>query len=92
MSSWSRTRPRSAVTDRLLPAVVSLSPAPKRDADLWAWFDPQGVRAELESRRADWAVSLDQLAQYVDSLEAELIKTAGSVRRSRTEILHLSNR
>ncbi|XP_037552069.1 inositol 1,4,5-triphosphate receptor associated 2 [Nematolebias whitei] len=51
----------------------------------------QRVKAELESRRADWLISLDQLAQYVDALEKELIKTAGSMRRSRTEILNLSD-
>uniref|UniRef100_A0A3Q2ZYU0 Lymphoid-restricted membrane protein n=1 Tax=Kryptolebias marmoratus TaxID=37003 RepID=A0A3Q2ZYU0_KRYMA len=48
------------------------------------------VQAELDSRRADWVGSLDQLAQYTDSLEKELIKMASNMRRSRTEILHLS--
>uniref|UniRef100_A0A3B4FA80 Lymphoid-restricted membrane protein n=1 Tax=Pundamilia nyererei TaxID=303518 RepID=A0A3B4FA80_9CICH len=48
--------------------------------------------AELDARRADWVLSLDQLAQYTDSLEKELIKMAGNMRRSRTEILHLSVR
>lgn len=52
----------------------------------------QAVRAELDARRADWALSLDQLAQYTDSLEKELIKMASNMRRSRTEILHLSVR
>uniref|UniRef100_A0A668AAA0 Lymphoid-restricted membrane protein n=1 Tax=Myripristis murdjan TaxID=586833 RepID=A0A668AAA0_9TELE len=52
----------------------------------------QTVQAELDARRADWAVSLDQLAQYADSLEKELIKMASNMRRSRTEILHLSVR
>ncbi|RVE56310.1 hypothetical protein OJAV_G00219950 [Oryzias javanicus] len=52
----------------------------------------QTVRAELDARRADWAASLDQLAQYTDSLEKELIKMASNMRRSRTEILHLSVR
>uniref|UniRef100_A0A1A8JS01 Lymphoid-restricted membrane protein n=1 Tax=Nothobranchius kuhntae TaxID=321403 RepID=A0A1A8JS01_NOTKU len=52
----------------------------------------QRVQAKLDSRRADWVVSLDQLAQYTDSLEKELIKMAGNMRRSRTEILHLSVR
>uniref|UniRef100_A0A1A8GW51 Lymphoid-restricted membrane protein n=3 Tax=Nothobranchius korthausae TaxID=1143690 RepID=A0A1A8GW51_9TELE len=50
------------------------------------------VQAKLDSRRADWVVSLDQLAQYTDSLEKELIKMASNMRRSRTEILHLSVR
>uniref|UniRef100_A0A3Q3W6L8 Lymphoid-restricted membrane protein n=1 Tax=Mola mola TaxID=94237 RepID=A0A3Q3W6L8_MOLML len=50
------------------------------------------VQAELDARRADWALSLDQLAQYTDSLEKELIKMASNMRRSRTEILHLSVR
>ncbi|XP_029969244.1 inositol 1,4,5-triphosphate receptor associated 2 isoform X2 [Salarias fasciatus] len=52
----------------------------------------QTVRAELDARRADWVLSLDQLAQYTDSLEKELIKMASNMRRSRTEILHLSVR
>ncbi|XP_071358081.1 inositol 1,4,5-triphosphate receptor associated 2 isoform X2 [Trachinotus anak] len=52
----------------------------------------QTVQAELDTRRADWALSLDQLAQYTDSLEKELIKMASNMRRSRTEILHLSVR
>ncbi|XP_034529581.1 lymphoid-restricted membrane protein isoform X8 [Notolabrus celidotus] len=50
------------------------------------------AQAELDARRADWALSLDQLAQYTDSLEKELIKMASNMRRSRTEILHLSVR
>uniref|UniRef100_M3ZWE9 Lymphoid-restricted membrane protein n=1 Tax=Xiphophorus maculatus TaxID=8083 RepID=M3ZWE9_XIPMA len=50
------------------------------------------LQAELDARRADWAVGLDQLAQYTDSLEKELIKMASNMRRSRTEILHLSVR
>lgn len=50
------------------------------------------MQAELDARRAGWALSLDQLAQYTDSLEKELIKMASNMRRSRTEILHLSVR
>ncbi|XP_059181531.1 inositol 1,4,5-triphosphate receptor associated 2 isoform X2 [Centropristis striata] len=52
----------------------------------------QTLQAELDTRRTDWAISLDQLAQYTDSLEKELIKMASNMRRSRTEILHLSVR
>ncbi|XP_047245731.1 inositol 1,4,5-triphosphate receptor associated 2 isoform X4 [Girardinichthys multiradiatus] len=52
----------------------------------------QSVQAELDARRADWAISLDQLDHYTDSLEKELIKMASNMRRSRTEILHLSVR
>ncbi|XP_038594575.1 inositol 1,4,5-triphosphate receptor associated 2 isoform X4 [Micropterus salmoides] len=52
----------------------------------------QTVQAKLDARRADWAISLDHLAQYTDSLEKELIKMASNMRRSRTEILHLSVR
>ncbi|CAJ1054388.1 lymphoid-restricted membrane protein isoform X6 [Xyrichtys novacula] len=52
----------------------------------------QTAQAELDARRDDWALSLDQLAQYTDSLEKELIKMASNMRRSRTEILHLSVR
>uniref|UniRef100_A0A8C8A3N5 Lymphoid-restricted membrane protein n=1 Tax=Oryzias sinensis TaxID=183150 RepID=A0A8C8A3N5_9TELE len=51
--------------------------------------DPR-LQVRLDARRADWAASLDQLAGYTDSLEKELIKTASNMRRSRTEILHLS--
>uniref|UniRef100_A0A8C5BNF4 Lymphoid-restricted membrane protein n=1 Tax=Gadus morhua TaxID=8049 RepID=A0A8C5BNF4_GADMO len=51
-----------------------------------------GLQGELEARRADWVLGLDQLAQYADSLEKELIKMASNMRRSRTEILHLSVR
>ncbi|XP_076010491.1 inositol 1,4,5-triphosphate receptor associated 2 [Genypterus blacodes] len=61
---------------------------PGGDADV----SLQTVQAELDARRADWALSLDQLAQYTDSLERELIKMASNMRRSRTEILHLSVR
>ena len=50
------------------------------------------MQGELEARRADWVLGLDQLAQYADSLEKELIKMASNMRRSRTEILHLSVR
>lgn len=50
------------------------------------------AQTQLDARRADWAQSLDQLAQYADTLEKELIKMAGDTRRSRTEILHLSAR
>ncbi|XP_047431203.1 inositol 1,4,5-triphosphate receptor associated 2 isoform X3 [Mugil cephalus] len=52
----------------------------------------QKVQVELDTRRADWVLSLDQLAQYADSLEKELVKMASNMRRSRTEILHLSVR
>ncbi|XP_034078971.1 lymphoid-restricted membrane protein isoform X6 [Gymnodraco acuticeps] len=61
-------------------------PAGDQDAVL------QKVQAELDAKREDWALSLDQLAQYTDSLEKELIKMASNMRRSRTEILHLSVR
>ncbi|XP_057711909.1 inositol 1,4,5-triphosphate receptor associated 2 isoform X2 [Corythoichthys intestinalis] len=52
----------------------------------------KAVQAALDATREDWALSLDQLAQYTDSIEKELIKMAGNMRRSRTEILHLSVR
>ncbi|XP_033968495.1 inositol 1,4,5-triphosphate receptor associated 2 isoform X8 [Pseudochaenichthys georgianus] len=61
-------------------------PAGDQDAVL------QKVQAELDAKREDWALSLDQLAQYTDSLEKELMKMASNMRRSRTEILHLSVR
>eukprot|EP00063_Salmo_salar_P033688 XP_014008523.1 PREDICTED: lymphoid-restricted membrane protein-like isoform X2 [Salmo salar] len=52
----------------------------------------QAVQSELDQRRTEWGLSLEQLDQYTDSLEKELIKMANSIRRSRTEILHLSVR
>nr|XP_046183848.1 inositol 1,4,5-triphosphate receptor associated 2-like [Oncorhynchus gorbuscha] len=52
----------------------------------------QAVQSELDQRRSDWGLSLEQLDQYTDSLEKELIKMASNIRRSRTEILHLSVR
>ncbi|XP_049617536.1 inositol 1,4,5-triphosphate receptor associated 2 isoform X2 [Syngnathus scovelli] len=52
----------------------------------------EAVQVELNATREDWALSLDQLAQYTDSIEKELVKMAGNMRRSRTEILHLSVR
>uniref|UniRef100_A0A8C8HM94 Lymphoid-restricted membrane protein n=1 Tax=Oncorhynchus tshawytscha TaxID=74940 RepID=A0A8C8HM94_ONCTS len=53
--------------------------------------DPR-LQSELDLRRTEWSLSLEQLDQYTDSLENELIKMASSIRRSRTEILHLSVR
>uniref|UniRef100_A0A9J8A140 Lymphoid-restricted membrane protein n=1 Tax=Cyprinus carpio carpio TaxID=630221 RepID=A0A9J8A140_CYPCA len=50
----------------------------------------QGLEVQLEQRRSDWTRSLEQLDQYTDSLERELLKMASNMRRSRTEILHLS--
>ncbi|XP_055367580.1 inositol 1,4,5-triphosphate receptor associated 2 isoform X3 [Betta splendens] len=78
-------------TDYMLSTVRGLlddcsHPRGNMDASL------QALQAELHARRADWDLSLDQLAQYTDSLEKELIKMAGNMRRSRTDILHLSVR
>ncbi|XP_077090485.1 inositol 1,4,5-triphosphate receptor associated 2 isoform X2 [Siphateles boraxobius] len=50
----------------------------------------QGLEVQLEQRMSDWTRSLEQLNQYTDSLERELLKMASNMRRSRTEILHLS--
>uniref|UniRef100_A0A673ICF7 Lymphoid-restricted membrane protein-like n=1 Tax=Sinocyclocheilus rhinocerous TaxID=307959 RepID=A0A673ICF7_9TELE len=50
----------------------------------------QGLEVHLEQRRSDWTRSLEQLDQYTDSLERELLKMASNMRRSRTEILQLS--
>ncbi|XP_051546998.1 inositol 1,4,5-triphosphate receptor associated 2-like isoform X2 [Myxocyprinus asiaticus] len=50
----------------------------------------QGLEVQLEQRRSDWTRSLEQLDQYTDSLEKELLKMASNMQRSRTEILHLS--
>ncbi|KAK3517914.1 hypothetical protein QTP70_027301 [Hemibagrus guttatus] len=52
----------------------------------------RGLRVQLEQRRSDWTHGLEQLKQYTDSLEKELLKMASNMRRSRTEILHLSVR
>lgn len=52
----------------------------------------QGLRVQLEQRRSEWTQGLEQLKQYTDSLEKELLKMASNMRRSRTEILHLSVR
>ncbi|KAJ8392334.1 hypothetical protein AAFF_G00076980 [Aldrovandia affinis] len=52
----------------------------------------QALQAELEQKRREWAHSLQQLDQYTGSLEKELIKMASNMRRSRTEILHMSVR
>ncbi|XP_051911598.1 inositol 1,4,5-triphosphate receptor associated 2 isoform X4 [Hippocampus zosterae] len=52
----------------------------------------EAVQVALDATREDWALSLDQLAQYTDSIEKELVKMASNVRRSRTEVLHLSVR
>ncbi|XP_053364867.1 inositol 1,4,5-triphosphate receptor associated 2 [Clarias gariepinus] len=52
----------------------------------------QGLRLQLEQRRKDWTHGLEQLKQYTDSLEKELLKMASNMRRARTEILHLSVR
>ncbi|XP_038851260.1 inositol 1,4,5-triphosphate receptor associated 2-like [Salvelinus namaycush] len=52
----------------------------------------QAVQSELDQRRTEWGLSLEQLDQYTDSLENELIKMASNIRRSHTEILHLSVR
>uniref|UniRef100_A0A3Q3VQ19 Lymphoid-restricted membrane protein n=1 Tax=Mola mola TaxID=94237 RepID=A0A3Q3VQ19_MOLML len=65
-------------------------PSPEHMAQEFKSLLNKLVQAELDARRADWALSLDQLAQYTDSLEKELIKMASNMRRSRTEILHLS--
>nr|XP_055046469.1 inositol 1,4,5-triphosphate receptor associated 2 isoform X5 [Misgurnus anguillicaudatus] len=50
----------------------------------------QGLEVQFEQRRSDWTRCLEQLDQYTDSLEKELLKMASNMRRSRTEILHLS--
>ncbi|XP_049330949.1 inositol 1,4,5-triphosphate receptor associated 2 isoform X3 [Astyanax mexicanus] len=52
----------------------------------------QDLRVQLQRRRGDWVQGLEQLKQYTDSLEKELLKMASNMRRSRTEILHLSVR
>uniref|UniRef100_A0A3Q3Q2W9 Lymphoid-restricted membrane protein n=1 Tax=Monopterus albus TaxID=43700 RepID=A0A3Q3Q2W9_MONAL len=66
-------------------------PSPERMAlEFRCLLNKLTVQDKLETRRAEWALILDQLAQYTDSLEKELIKIASNMRRSRTEILHLS--
>ncbi|XP_034018980.1 lymphoid-restricted membrane protein isoform X2 [Thalassophryne amazonica] len=78
-------------TDSILSSVRGLlddhtQPAGDTDKSL------QTVQAQLEVRRANWTLSLDTLAQHTESMEKELIKMASNMRRSRTEILHLSVR
>ncbi|XP_077449701.1 inositol 1,4,5-triphosphate receptor associated 2 isoform X2 [Stigmatopora argus] len=50
------------------------------------------LKAALDATREDWDLTLDQLAHYTDSREKELIKMASNMRRSRTDILHLTVR
>ncbi|GAA6080525.1 inositol 1,4,5-triphosphate receptor associated 2 isoform X1, partial [Tachysurus ichikawai] len=50
------------------------------------------LRVQLERRRSDWTHGLEQLKQYTESLEKDQLKMASNMRRSRTEILHLSVR
>ncbi|XP_077566285.1 inositol 1,4,5-triphosphate receptor associated 2 [Stigmatopora nigra] len=50
------------------------------------------LKGVLDATREDWGLTLDQLAQYTDSIEKELIKMASNMRRSRTDILHLTVR
>ncbi|KAM9705332.1 LOW QUALITY PROTEIN: inositol 1,4,5-triphosphate receptor associated 2 [Menidia menidia] len=52
----------------------------------------QGLQEDLEARRADWVLVLDRLARYAESLEKDLVRVSGNMRRSRTEVLHLSVR
>uniref|UniRef100_A0A3P9ADY1 Lymphoid-restricted membrane protein n=1 Tax=Esox lucius TaxID=8010 RepID=A0A3P9ADY1_ESOLU len=54
--------------------------------------DHPKVQCELDQRRTDWALSLERLDHYTDSLEKELVKMASNLRRSRTELVHLSVR
>lgn len=59
---------------------------------IWGHLGSQGLRVQLKQRRSEWTQGLEQLKQYTDSLEKELLKMASNMRRSRTEILHLSVR
>ncbi|XP_077400150.1 inositol 1,4,5-triphosphate receptor associated 2 isoform X3 [Vanacampus margaritifer] len=52
----------------------------------------EALQVALDARREVWALSLDQLVRYTDCIEKELVKMASNMRRSRTEILHLSLR
>ncbi|XP_076861511.1 inositol 1,4,5-triphosphate receptor associated 2 isoform X2 [Brachyhypopomus gauderio] len=49
-------------------------------------------QGRLEQRRGEWACVLEQLQQYTDQLEKELMKVTSEIRRSRTDMLHLSVR
>ncbi|XP_061106797.1 inositol 1,4,5-triphosphate receptor associated 2 isoform X1 [Conger conger] len=69
---------------QLLEAHSGLDPSTEQDL--------KALQSELEQKRKDWGRSLQQVDQYTNSLERELIKMASNMRRSRTEILHLSVR
>uniref|UniRef100_A0A3B4F6K4 Lymphoid-restricted membrane protein n=1 Tax=Pundamilia nyererei TaxID=303518 RepID=A0A3B4F6K4_9CICH len=89
LSSTSFASPLDETLDREVLLMLQ-GPTPEHMALEFKNLINKLVQAELDARRADWVLSLDQLAQYTDSLEKELIKMAGNMRRSRTEILHLS--
>ncbi|KAF0029553.1 hypothetical protein F2P81_018658 [Scophthalmus maximus] len=91
-ATLSITSPLDETLDREVFLMLQ-GPSPEQmAADFRSLLNKLTVRAELDARRADWALSLDKLAQYTDSVEKELIKMASNMRRSRTEILHLSVR
>ncbi|XP_035384292.1 inositol 1,4,5-triphosphate receptor associated 2 isoform X2 [Electrophorus electricus] len=52
----------------------------------------QGLRGQLAERRGRWMCAVGQLQQYTDSLEREMTKVTSDLRRSRTDMLHLSVR
>ncbi|KAK1790302.1 hypothetical protein P4O66_014218 [Electrophorus voltai] len=52
----------------------------------------QGLRGQLAERRGRWMCAVGQLQQYTDSLEREMTKVSSDLRRSRTDMLHLSVR
>ncbi|KAJ8006730.1 hypothetical protein DPEC_G00110240 [Dallia pectoralis] len=71
-----------------LRGLINYSAAPE------AGEDPklQAAQSKLDQRRTGWSLSLERLDHYTDSLEKELVKMASNLRRSRTEIVHLSVR
>ncbi|XP_066523210.1 inositol 1,4,5-triphosphate receptor associated 2 isoform X2 [Hoplias malabaricus] len=52
----------------------------------------QGLQVHLEQKRSEWTYSLEQLNQYTDSLEKELLKMASNVCHTRTETRQMSVR
>ncbi|XP_036433605.1 inositol 1,4,5-triphosphate receptor associated 2 [Colossoma macropomum] len=85
-------RLRREFEEDTLAVLASLRGLTNSQQDNSSGLKLQGLQVQLEQRRREWTHSLEQLKQYTDSLEKELLKMASNMRRSRTEILHLSVR
>ncbi|XP_046728867.1 inositol 1,4,5-triphosphate receptor associated 2 isoform X2 [Silurus meridionalis] len=82
------------IKEHMLEVLTALPDFQKNQEEQDTNTDPklQGLRVQLEQRRSEWTHGLEQLKQYTGSLEKELLKMSSNMRRSRTEILHLSVR